>query len=137
MKISELSKRTEIGIEAIRSYERAGLISTPRRALGGHREYGEETIKRLKAIRNARSLGFPLSEIAELLSLINQPQGSSEEVRERALRKIKILRDRIEALEETVSYLQELVDGCFEAPGTPEFDEQRLLSVLGDQKLAL
>jgi MerR family transcriptional regulator, copper efflux regulator len=132
MKISELSKRTEIGIEAIRSYERAGLISTPRRAVGGHREYGEETIKRLKAIRNARALGFPLAEIGELLSLIHQPQGTSQDIRDRTTRKIKFLRDRIDALQETVNYLQELVDGCFESA---EFDEERVLNTLGGDTL--
>lgn len=55
-------------VETIRYYERVGLIARPR-ATRGYREYPEETVRRLRFIRNAQKIGFSLKEIGELTGL--------------------------------------------------------------------
>ena len=60
LKIGELSSQTGISTEAIRYYERIGLLPEPERAENGYRLYGEEDVERLRFIRSARSLDFSL-----------------------------------------------------------------------------
>ena len=55
-------------VETIRYYERLGLIARPR-ASGGYRVYPDETVRRLRFVRNAQKLGFSLKEIASLAGM--------------------------------------------------------------------
>jgi MerR family mercuric resistance operon transcriptional regulator len=57
-----------VHVETIRYYERMGLIARPRTA-GGYRVYPDETVRRLRFIRNAQKMGFSLKEIGELTGL--------------------------------------------------------------------
>jgi MerR family transcriptional regulator, copper efflux regulator len=129
MKIGELSKRTEIGIEAIRFYEKEGLIPPPKRSEGGYREYGPDAIKRLSTIRNARNLGFSLAEIGELFSLADHPMTSADEVRQKTQRKLEMVRAKIAALQATEVALQELVDCC---PGVGTVEDCPILNCLNE-----
>ena len=53
LKIGEVSKRSGIGIEALRFYERGGLLDSPARTFSGYRVYGEEVLERLEFIKRA------------------------------------------------------------------------------------
>lgn len=55
-------------VETIRYYERLGLIARPR-AAHGYRVYPDETIRRLRFIRNAQQMGFSLKEIGEITGM--------------------------------------------------------------------
>lgn len=73
LKIGEVAKQAGVGIETIRYYEREGLLPPPlrQRAIhhAGYRLYEEDTIRRLRFILLAKSLGFTLKEIGDLLGL--------------------------------------------------------------------
>lgn len=74
MTIGELAKRTAVGVETIRFYERQGLLPAPERAPNGYRRYPAERVARLTFIRRARRHGFSLAEIGELAGLA-EPNG--------------------------------------------------------------
>src|ERR671912_713753 len=42
LKIGDVSKRSGIGVEALRFYEKSGLLERPSRTYSGYRVYGEE-----------------------------------------------------------------------------------------------
>ena len=68
--IGELATQTGVSVEAIRFYEREGVI--PRAARGGagrYRRYDTADAERLRFVRHARELGFSLDNVRELLSL--------------------------------------------------------------------
>ena len=68
--IGELATRTGVTPEAIRYYEREGVV--PKAARGGpgrYRHYGDADVERLRFIHRARELGFSLDEVRELLAL--------------------------------------------------------------------
>ena len=67
--IGEVSKRSGLGVETVRFYEREGLIEKPPRRSSGYRAYPANVVPRLGFIRHAKELGFTLKEIRELLSL--------------------------------------------------------------------
>jgi MerR family mercuric resistance operon transcriptional regulator len=54
-------------VETVRFYQRRGLLPRPDRQVSGFRHYSDDDRWRLAFIRRARSLGFTLGEIADLL----------------------------------------------------------------------
>jgi DNA-binding transcriptional MerR regulator len=67
MTIGELAAAAGVGIETIRYYERKLLLPPPRRARSGYRQYDGTDVWRLAFVRRAKTFGFTLREIAELL----------------------------------------------------------------------
>lgn len=69
MQIGIVAKRIGLSVDAIRFYERNGLLPRPLRTEGGFRRYGENDVERLAFVRRVQGLGFKLSEIRGLLRL--------------------------------------------------------------------
>jgi DNA-binding transcriptional MerR regulator len=69
MQIGQISKQAGVSIDAIRFYERNGLLVAPRRSEGGFRLYSSSHLSTLHFIRDLQALGFSLKEIREFLSL--------------------------------------------------------------------
>jgi MerR family transcriptional regulator, redox-sensitive transcriptional activator SoxR len=68
MKIGEIARRAGVRTSAIRFYESAGLLPSPRRT-GGRRDYDPDVLARLAVIQFAQSAAFKLKEIRELFSI--------------------------------------------------------------------
>jgi MerR family copper efflux transcriptional regulator len=62
MRIGELSERSGLSRDAIRFYERIGLVES-HRSPNGYRDFGEEVLPWLDYVRTAQRLGFSLAEI--------------------------------------------------------------------------
>lgn len=67
MKIGELAKRADLNVQTIRFYERRGLLPEPSRTESGYRRYGPDEVRRLQFVRQAKTLGFSLEEIRQVL----------------------------------------------------------------------
>ena len=67
LRIGEVSKRSGMGIEALRFYERSGLLERPPRTESGYRVYDEAVLKRLAFIKQAQALGFALDEVKRIV----------------------------------------------------------------------
>ena len=67
MQIGELAQQADVSVQTIRFYERRKLLPEPVRKESGYREYGEGELKQLRFIRQAKSLGFSLDEIREII----------------------------------------------------------------------
>ena len=112
MRIGQVAKRAEVGIETIRFYERKGLIAQPPRNNGGYRQYPKEAVARIRFIKRAKELGFSLAEIAELLSLQTNPKATCADVKQRAEAKILAIQDRVKGLQTMKRALGKLVESC-------------------------
>ncbi len=113
MTISKAAKRAGIGIETVRFYERRGLIDQPLKpAAGGFRDYPQETVSRLRFIREAQELGFSLDEIADLLSMRADPKANCAQVQRRAEAKLAEVRRKIERLQDIGTALDRLIAAC-------------------------
>ncbi len=76
--IGELASRTGCTPEAIRYYEREGVVPRPARAGSGrYRQYGDADVERLAFLRRARELGFSLAEVRALLQFSDGDPGRS------------------------------------------------------------
>jgi DNA-binding transcriptional MerR regulator len=69
MQIGIVAKRIGLSADAIRFYERNGLLPRPPRTEGGFRQYGDSDVETLGFIRRVQGLGFKLREIRGLLTL--------------------------------------------------------------------
>ncbi len=54
--IGQVAKRSGIGIETVRFYERKGLVEEPPRTDSGYRHYSEDVVDRIRFIRMAKEL---------------------------------------------------------------------------------
>lgn len=112
MNIGELSKSSGVSAKLIRHYESIGLISKASRTRSGYRQYGENDVHILRFIRRGRSLGFPMKEIKQLLSLWKNTGRSSKDVKALALVHLENLENRILELQEMAATLRHLARNC-------------------------
>ncbi len=63
MRIGELARKVGITTQAIRYYERIGLLEKPARTPSGYRLYDQEAVEFLQFVKKAQGLGFELREI--------------------------------------------------------------------------
>ncbi|MGH9942914.1 MAG: heavy metal-responsive transcriptional regulator [Pyrinomonadaceae bacterium] len=95
LKIGEVSKRSGIGIEALRFYEKSGLLDRPSRTYSGYRVYDAEALERLAFIKRAQVLGFSLEEIKQVIAEKRAGQSPCAEVREVVRRRLAELDERM------------------------------------------
>ena len=128
MTIGKAARHAGVGVETIRFYERRGLIEQPPKPAGsGFRVYPEETVRRVRFIRQAQEIGFSLREINELLSLRAQPAADSSDVRARAIAKRDEVEHKIAHLERIHAALEELISAC---PGTGALRQCSIMEAL-------
>jgi DNA-binding transcriptional MerR regulator len=85
MRIGELAQSAGVTVDTIRYYERIGVLPKARRASNGYRDYASDVRNRLRIIRNAVSLGFPLKEITKLLRIRDAGGAPCAQVRDYAV----------------------------------------------------
>lgn len=105
LKIGEVSKLSGIGIEALRFYEKSGLLDRPGRTYSGYRLYDERVLERLAFIKQAQILGFTLDEIKQLIEHKRNGENPCVEVREVVRTRLAELNERIEQM---IRYRDEL-----------------------------
>lgn len=113
MTIGKLAKSSGIGIETIRFYEREGLIAQPKlQKDSSFRKYDKAVLHRIAFIRQAKGLGFSLTEIRELLSLKAQPNANCSRVKAKAEKKIDEIEKKIADLSAIKKALKILAANC-------------------------
>ncbi|KAF1712405.1 heavy metal-responsive transcriptional regulator [Pseudoxanthomonas kalamensis DSM 18571] len=112
MKIGELARRSGVGIDAIRFYERQALLPPPLRMESGYRSYRDDDLARLRFVRRAKALGFSLAEIRDLLALSGRVDGDMGELRAAAVEKLADVDAKMAELERIRAGLAQLIDAC-------------------------
>ncbi|MEW5967847.1 MAG: Cu(I)-responsive transcriptional regulator [Pseudomonadota bacterium] len=112
MNIGEAARASGMSAKMIRHYEGIGLIRPGTRTFSGYRQYAERDVHLLRFIRRARDLGFSLEQIGQLLSLWDDPERASADVKRLAQTHIADLDARIAALTDMRATLVALVRAC-------------------------
>ena len=130
MKIGEVAKAAGVGIDAVRFYERQGLLPEPARRPSGYREYSSDAVMDRRFIKRAKELGFSLKEISELLSIEREPTTTAGDIKRLAEEKLADLDDKIRSLQRMKRALRKVAESC---PGSgPTSDCSILLSLTDD-----
>ena len=112
MNIGDAASATGVSAKMIRYYESIGLIAASKRSDAGYRKYGESELHTLRFIRRARSLGFSLEQIRELLSLWQDGSRASKDVKAIALAHVDELDKRIAEMTAMRDTLKHLAQAC-------------------------
>ena len=109
----------------IRYYESIRLIPHPTRTASNYRHYSLAGIQTLQFIARARTLGFPMKEIAQLIGLWQKPGRNSADVKALALAHAADLGTRIIALQTMKSAIEKLAASCRgdQEPACPILDD--------------
>ncbi len=112
MKTGELASKAGVNKETIRFYENKGLLPNPLRTDSGYRLYENKDVERLIFIKNAKELGFALSEIKELLAIADGNVFKCCDVRIIAENKLEFIENQIQQLTKLKKTLSKLVITC-------------------------
>ena len=112
MDIGRAAKDSGVSVKMIRHYEAIGLLPKAARTLAGYRVYGPNDVHMLRFIKRARTLGFSMADIKELVGLWKNKARSSAAVKKIAGQHIDELKRKIAELESMVSTLEHLSRHC-------------------------
>ena len=113
--IGRIADLAAVSANAVRYYERAGLMPVPAKSSNGYRLYGVDAVEQLRFIKQAQRSGFTLAEILELLRLRTEVAACCGDVRGKVIEKKLSLESRIRELREMSKALDQLLDQCSDA----------------------
>lgn len=110
--IGVAAKQSGVGIEAIRYYEREGVVPAAARGSNGRRVYDDATIARLRFVRRYRDLGFSLGQVRMLLSLSVSEANNCDDASKIGNLHLDEVRQKIADLQMLETALVELLANC-------------------------
>ena len=125
MNIGQASAASGVSAKMIRHYEDIGLTRSPARTPANYRTYSDSDVHVLRFIRRARTLGFGVADIRQLLGLWQNKSRPSASVKKIAGRHIDELERKIAELQAMARTLQHLSRHCHgdHRPECPILDE--------------
>jgi MerR family transcriptional regulator, copper efflux regulator len=112
MQIGIVAKKIGLSVDAIRFYERNGLLPRPPRTEGGFRRYGDNDVETLAFVRRVQGLGFKLREIRALLRLRGDRMQPCAPVRRRLEEKLSDVQQKLTDLHKLEHELQLALRSC-------------------------
>ena len=102
MLINELSKRTGVSTHTIRFYEKSGLIKGSRDetvSSNNYFHYNDESVERLEFINEAKSVGFTIREIGQMIDAWYTNRYAKED-------KLAILEEKLKTLDAKIKEIK-------------------------------
>lgn len=123
--IGEAAGLTDVNAKMIRHYESIGLIPHAGRTFAGYRIYSDADLHRIRFIKRARALGFPIRQIQALLGLWDDRNRASAEVKKLARAHADALAEKIAEMQAMQRTLDDLARHCHgdDRPDCPILDD--------------
>jgi Cu(I)-responsive transcriptional regulator len=112
MNIGQAAAASGVSAKMIRYYESIGLIPKTVRTEAGYRVYSDRDVHTLRFIRRARDLGFSVEQISDLVSLWQDRQRASKDVKRVALEHVSALERKVAELQQMAETLRHLANHC-------------------------
>lgn len=109
--VGEAAARSGLPVKTVRYYDEAGLVQAHRKS-NGYRVYDARSVQLLAFVQRARRLGFSLEECRSLLSLYQDRNRASADVKRLARQRVREIELRIEELRHLKDVLDGLIDSC-------------------------
>jgi DNA-binding transcriptional MerR regulator len=98
MKVGQLAEAAGVSVQAVRFYERKGLLPAPPRLSSGYRDYPAETVRAVQFIKQMQGFGFTLRELEGFIRLLESQPHSPTERRRCVEAKLQSIDEQIERL---------------------------------------
>src|SRR5687768_15761577 len=118
MNVSQVARQAGVSPDAVRYYEKEGLLPPAPRSASGYRQYDGSTAQRIRFIKGAQEMGLKLVEIGELLEIQDRgacPCGHTRTLVERRMAEIDAEMKRLSSLRAELAAMASL-----ECPATEE-----------------
>ncbi len=133
--IGKLAELADVSANAVRFYEREGLMQVPPKTDSGYRLYDPAAAQRLRFIKQAQHCGFTLAEIQTLLKLRDEASSCCNDVRNKVIEKKLELEARIKAMKAMSKALDELIADC--SNGDRPTEDCTILAALSEPSKAM
>ncbi len=134
--MGDITQAAGVSDQAVRHYERLGLVRSTGRTSGGFRLFEAGTIPRIRLIKDLQGFGFSLEEIRVLIGPAHKGDAACGAARAFLARKAGELERQIQRTRLILSLLHSLEENC-EACGGPCSLEAALTERLAAIKAAL
>ena len=123
--IGRASKASGVSVKMIRHYEAIGLLKNVARTHANYRVYSDKDVHTLRFIKRARTLGFSMDDIRDLLALWQNKTRPSASVKKIAGGRLLDLKRRIAEMQSMVATLEHLTHNCHgdQRPDCPILDD--------------
>ena len=129
--IGEVASSSGLTVDAVRYYERMGLLEHQARTSGGFRTYSTDVVDRLAFIRQAQTLGLRLKDVRELLGASGRRgRNGCEQVRSLLVRRLADVETQMKELKSFRRTLRSALDNCDAALTLPSVDQCPVVSSL-------
>jgi len=112
MNIGQAARASGVSAKMIRYYEQIGLVHPAERTDSNYRNFDHRSVNELRFIKRARSLGFSVEEITDLLSLWRDRARPSRDVKTIAEEHVTELEGRIAEMQAMADALRHLSGSC-------------------------
>ncbi len=112
MNIGQASAESGVSAKMIRYYESVGLLPPAARSDAGYRRYEAAEVQSLRFLQRARSLGFSVPQMRDLMALWRDQNRASADVKRLALAHAAALDEKARALAEVSQALRHLANRC-------------------------
>ena len=112
LRMGDITQATGVSDQAVRHYERLGLIRSTGRTSGGFRLFGPGTIQRIRLIKDLQGLDFSLEEIRNLVQPVQKHDPECKEARALLTRKAGALEEQIRQIRQIQHLLGALEENC-------------------------
>ena len=119
MNIGQAAKLSGLTVKTVRYYANIGLIMPLQDNQTGYRSFSEYDVAKLQFIGKARRFDFSINECRELLSLYQDKNRPSSEVKALTLEKIAQIDSKLDELTRLRDQLSHLANHC-QGDGRPE-----------------
>ena len=125
MNISQAAKLSGLSVKTVRYYSDIKMVEPARDIQSGYRSYSNDDVAKLNFIGKARRFNFSIEECRELLSLYQDKNRSSKEVKKLTLAKIASIDEKLKEFHSLRDELSHLVSCCNgdDRPSCPILDE--------------
>lgn len=125
MNIGKAAKLSNLTVKAVRYYANIGLVKPQQNISTGYRDYTDDEVAKLKFIGKARKFDFSIDECRELLSLYEDKNRTSKEVKKMTLEKISQIDSKLRDLNGLKKELSYLANNCHgdDRPNCPILEE--------------
>ncbi|MCK0716347.1 MerR family DNA-binding protein [Chromohalobacter sarecensis] len=121
MKVSDLARATDVTGETVRHYTREGLLHPQRDPDNGYQLYDADDLNRLRFIQRARTLGFSLREVREILEHADHGDSPCPMVRDLLAERLPEIQARIRELQALATRMEHALSSWRDMPdGTPD-----------------
>ena len=125
MNIGKAAKLSNLTVKAVRYYANIGLVKPQQNITTGYRDYTDGEVSKLKFIGKARKFDFSIDECRELLTLYEDKNRTSKEVKKITLEKISQIDSKLRDLNGLKKELSFLANNCHgdDRPNCPILEE--------------